>query len=309
MASRRRPDSASAYGRKASTAGKLPVAEPTSPKSFLMILLMHICKKILLVDVQVKLAIYACYVTVVSLVTDIFPLPPSYFSNRGNVLNQYFVKLGWGWTLLILGSFILVTSYTYCCGNLYLVRRHLSRLVVGTFWWYVCTSVFLYVDDLTGVCQFGDQLQYKSKRECVKAGFVWSGFDISGHMFLLMHCLLMISEEARILNSWGKIADFIKQEEEGATGKVTAEEFEKLKSISTDYKVHFRVSVVLITLLQLLWEVMLLSTTLYFHNMPSKLLAACFAVVPWYITYYVWYKIDDISPGVPGNGPIKLVKL
>ncbi|ELU17239.1 hypothetical protein CAPTEDRAFT_119376 [Capitella teleta] len=308
MASRaRRPDS-STFGRKPSTPGKLPVAEPTSPKQFLMMLLMHVCRKILLVNINAKIGLYAICVTAVSLVTDIFPPPPSYFSNRYNFLNQYFVKLGWGWTLLVLGNFIAVSSYTYCCGNMQLVKRHLSRLVAGTFWWYVCTSVFLYVDDWTGACQFGDELDYRSKRDCIKAGFVWTGFDISGHTFLLMHNLLIISEETRVLGCWDKITEFIKMEEEAPTGKITLGDFEKLKSVVVEYKVYFRVSVVVLTLLQILWEIMLLATVLYFHNMPSKLLAACFAVVPWYLTYHVWFKIEEISPGLPGTGPIRLIK-
>ena len=295
-------------GKKPTASGKLPVAEPTTPKNFFLILMMHVCKKILLIDVNVKIGIYACAVSVVSLITDIFPVPQSYLSNRKNFLNQYFVKLGWGWTFLVLGNFIFVSSYTYCCGNFKLVRRHLSRLAVGTFWWYTCTAIFEYVEDVTGVCQFGEEVDYTTKRECIKAGFVWSGFDISGHTFLLLHCLLLISEESRILTCWEKVSDFIKKEEETPTQKITVEEFTKLKEIVTDYKTYFRVSVVLITCLQLIWEVMLLSTVLYFHNMPSKLLAACFAIVPWFITYNMWFKIDEISPGLPGMGPIKLIK-
>jgi len=90
---------------------KLPVAEPTSIGKFAVILLMHICKKILLFDTTTKLAIYVFCITVLSVVTDMFPFPRTYFSDKRNALNQVFVKWGWGWTCTILGMFIYFTRY------------------------------------------------------------------------------------------------------------------------------------------------------------------------------------------------------
>ena len=37
----------------------------------------------------------------------------SYFANSDNVLNQWFVKLGWFWTGLLVANFIYWTSNTY----------------------------------------------------------------------------------------------------------------------------------------------------------------------------------------------------
>ena len=45
-----------------------------------------------------------------------------------------------------------------------------------------------------------------------------------------------------------------------------------------------------LAILTILWEFMLLSTALYFHDTFYKLMAAVIAVFFWYITYYVWYK-------------------
>jgi len=74
---------------------------------------MHICKKILLFDTTTKLAIYIFCITVLSVVTDMFPFPRTYFSNKRNALNMIFVKWGWGWTCTILGMFIY---FTRCVG-------------------------------------------------------------------------------------------------------------------------------------------------------------------------------------------------
>ena len=93
------------------TGAKLPVAEPASIGKFAVILLMHICKKILLFDTTTKLAIYVFCITVLSVVTDMFPFPKTYFSDKRNALNQVFVKWGWGWTCTVLGVFIYFTRY------------------------------------------------------------------------------------------------------------------------------------------------------------------------------------------------------
>jgi len=101
-------------GRKPATAtgaAKLPVAEPTSFRKFCVILLMHVCKKILLFDTTTKLAIYIFCITVLSIITDRFPIPKTYFSDKRNALNQVFVKWGWAWTCTILGIFIYFTRY------------------------------------------------------------------------------------------------------------------------------------------------------------------------------------------------------
>ena len=74
------------------SSGKLPVAPPTSLGKFGVILAMHVCKKILLIDPMKRMGYYLCIVTVLSLVTDLFPVPRSYFSDKRNILNVYFVK-------------------------------------------------------------------------------------------------------------------------------------------------------------------------------------------------------------------------
>jgi len=94
------------------TGAKLPVAEPTSVGKFCIILLMHVCKKILLFDTTTKLAIYILCITVLSIITDMFPFPRTYLSDKRNALNQVFVKWGWAWTCTLLGIFIYFTRYT-----------------------------------------------------------------------------------------------------------------------------------------------------------------------------------------------------
>jgi len=103
------------------TGAKLSVAQPASVGKFCVILLMHVCKKILLFDTTTKLAIYVFCITVLSIITDMFPFPRTYFSDKRNALNQVFVKWGWGWTCTILGMFIY---FTRCVGVLHHMSSH-----------------------------------------------------------------------------------------------------------------------------------------------------------------------------------------
>jgi len=57
--------------------------------------------------------------------------------------------------------------------------------------------------------------------------------------------------------------------------------------------------------LTVLWEFMLLSTALYFHDTSSKIGAGLVAVFFWFITYRVWYRQKNTSlmtPCSPGDG-------
>ena len=109
------PSAASSTGAAGSSTtssppiGKLPVAAPTSIGHFAVIFVMHICRKILLIKTNIKLWTYVLILIVVSVVTDHFPAPRCYFSDKRNILNQYFVKLGWGWTCSLIALLIYFT--------------------------------------------------------------------------------------------------------------------------------------------------------------------------------------------------------
>jgi hypothetical protein len=62
-----------------------------------------------------------------------------------------------------------------------------------------------------------------------------------------------------------------------------------------------RILYVALAALTILWEFMLLSTALYFHDTLHKIAAAGLAVFFWYITYYVWYRRDSPSLLYPSS--------
>lgn len=46
----------------------------------------------------------------------------------------------------------------------------------------------------------------------LKNGYFWNGFDISGHCFILIYSSLVMIEEAKAINGWERIKDYIRDE-------------------------------------------------------------------------------------------------
>ena len=232
-----------------------------------------------------KAAIYWLLVVFGSFIHDFIPLPQSYFSNKRNVFNVYFVKFSWGWTLSLLIVFVGLTSSIYTSCNLVLMAKHYGRLLVATFSWYFWVNLFLYIEDLTGVCE-GDE-KFTTRRSCKTQGFHWNGFDISGHAFLLIHCCLVIGEEIQLMKHWEKFIT--------GTNKASGRQEHAMLTP------FVRLAFLCIVILQLLWEFMLVCTAVYFHSVYQKVLGAAVAIFTWRVTYRCWYH-TDLSPGLPwGN--------
>ncbi|KFQ48975.1 Fat storage-inducing transmembrane protein 2, partial [Nestor notabilis] len=185
----------------------------------------------------------------------------------------YFVKVAWAWTFWLLLPFITVTTYQFAKSKLLYGRmksilavlRRLSTLLVGTAIWYICTRVFMYIENLTGACSTSGKVS--------EPRGIWNGFDISGHCFLLSYCALMIMEEVAVL-----------------------------EGLSIDQNSRLRVVInalfVSLCFLTMIWVFMFLSTALYFHDFSQKLIGALIGLSAWYGTYRSWY-LKPFSPGLP----------
>ena len=243
-----------------------------------------------LMPTSFKIAFYWLVVLVGSFIHDFLPLPPSYLSNKRNVFNVYFVKLGWGWTLLLLIPFISLTSSVYTSLNPFAILRHLSRMAVATWGWYFWVNLFVYIEELTGFCEGEEKLI--SKRSCYQEGFYWNGFDISGHCFILIYSALVISEELQPKLHWSSI---IAPVEQASPENINGCQHRNIARIITPFVEGF---FLFSGLLLILWEFMLVCATIYFHTVYQKVLGALIAMFTWYITYRVWYH-DALSPGLP----------
>src|SRR5437868_3074502 len=99
---------------------------------------------------------------------------------------------------------MFLTSSVYCGGDKKRILRHYSRLAIGTIIWFIWTNVFRINEETTGQCltQEGVLFSVRGKRSCSTKGGRWASFDISGHAFLLMWCVLLITEEAKAILGW-----------------------------------------------------------------------------------------------------------
>ncbi|EDO46451.1 predicted protein, partial [Nematostella vectensis] len=209
-----------------------------------------------------------------SFLHDFLPIPSSYLSNKRNVFNVYFVKIGWGWTWGLLTAVTILASWVHTPGNLVSMLRHYSRLFVATLAWFLWVSLFEQIEHWTGVCK--GQSSLDSKYVCHKKGFLWRGFDISGHCFLLIHCALTISEEIQVVRHLTM------------SGKYWYKILRPL--IVTAF--------ICTAALLVLWEAMLVLTCLYFHTVYQKILGALIAIFTWFGTYHYLYK-ENVIPFIP----------
>ncbi|XP_068188459.1 acyl-coenzyme A diphosphatase FITM2 isoform X2 [Antennarius striatus] len=196
----------------------------------------------------------------------------------------YFVKLAWGWTLLLLTPFLLLSNSSFGRSVSFLIQRMLS-LVVATAIWYACTSTFFYIEGVTGLCFESRTMgaineEFTSIKDCKQAGFHWHGYDISGHSFILAYASLFIMEET-----------------------------EPMASLKTVYlsalpRMILKLLYVALHLMLVIWVWMFICTSVYFHDPSHKLVGTVCGLLGWFLTYRVWY-LKPLSPGLPPQHHLK----
>lgn len=201
--------------------------------------------KIILQNNRIK--IYCGLILLCSLLS----LPEDYKLDKRNLLNQWFVKLGWFWTNIFTLPIIFITTKS---NDKEAVSKTIFRIITCTILWYTSVNLFQYIDDATG-------------------------FDISGHTFLLMFSNLLITSELKLLES--KLAKN-RREKEILGAKSAGDQF-----IFPESKIgKFKISLLVLTLL---WDFMLIQTALYYHTIIQKVIAAIWAIGSWYLLHINFY--------------------
>lgn len=295
---------------KAETRGTRPTSTPTSIREVLVMMILHVCKKSIFFDINLKVALYLGSLFLISLIGDFIPFPKTYFSRSDNLFNVYFVKMGWAWTLLFSVPYLFLTSFTLCCGNMQkFLKHHLPRILIATVFWFVWTKLFNIIETNYGRCTIRT---FETKYSCLKAGHFWHGFDISGHAFILIYSSLVLIEEARPIIKWESIKEHIRNEvhnrnirEPSNTNplrNLTDKEIKELSFLYDRFTPAIRTLFIGMTGLQLLWDVMLVCTMLYYHKMIEKVLSGIFAILTWFFTYRAWYPSQQLLPDSAGTG-------
>ncbi|XP_031616588.1 fat storage-inducing transmembrane protein [Contarinia nasturtii] len=292
------------------TKGTRPTSNPTTVREVLLQVLMFLCKKIIFFDVNLKVALYLGSLFLVSLIGDFAPYPKTYFARSDNIFNVYFVKWGWAWTLVLSVPYLVLTSFILCCGNRgKLFKEHLPRIVIATFFWLTWTKAFNFIETMYGRC---NAKGVDTKIACLKGGHFWHGFDISGHAFILIYSSLVLIEEAKPIIGWENIKEHLRNEDHNRNTREDSssnplrnledDEFQTVKEMYEKYTPLIRILFISMTALQLLWDVMLVCTMLYYHKMIEKVLSGIFAILTWFFTYRAWYPAHSLLPNSVGHG-------
>lgn len=223
-------------GSNVAPTGRRPLPEPMTIANTILMVILHVCRKAVLIDAKYKVGIYLGFLFVGSTISDIgFPIPRTYLANKNNIFNLYFVKLGWGWTFTLTSLYIYLSTSVYCAGDKRRTMHHLLRMVVGTAVWFLVTNFFVFIEARTGSCSSS---KITSRVNCLNRGHRWIGFDISGHCFLLIYCHLLIAEELRTLFNWERIADIIRNEQfddDSPMKNLTEEQKQSLRELYPRY--------------------------------------------------------------------------
>jgi hypothetical protein len=241
---------------------------------------------------------------------------PSYFAQKKNVFNVYFVKVGWFWTTAAFVMFVLLHP-GFGAGLSARRARAVLRYAAVTTWWVFVTQWFfgpplidrgfMYTGGMCEVLRdpaaredMSDARQYITAATCKAVGGSWKGgHDISGHVFLLilgsslLWCEFLPAitrveglRDGRLITlADGKIASVaVEKEPTRAEGEATAR------------GVKFALGVA-----ALMWW-MLLMTAAYFHTWFEKFTGLLVAFVGLYTVYFLPRSLPQLRAwlGMPG---------
>ncbi|CAK9295010.1 unnamed protein product [Gordionus sp. m RMFG-2023] len=281
------------------------IVTTASYSEYFYIISVYIAKTILFSNIETRAAFYLAYILAGSIICDFFTPPTTFLASKYNHLNQYGVKIGWGWTITLLIPFIFSVSYVISNQNILIALKNCSRLLFATGIWYFWTTLFLIIERTVGVCILKEEKIAYSL--CHSRGGKWIGLDLSGHIFLLTYCQLIIGEECKIYKYWenfknncnakgNRTLNTNKSQTNSSSLPQNITQLRRCNSWDRIIKYNF----LFIALLSLLWEVMILGTILYFHTTIQKFSAALIAVSSWFLTYKMYYTTNkNLSPGIP----------
>lgn len=215
----------------------------------------------------------------------------SVFAKRTHFLYRMFLRSGWGWTCIFVGSFVFVLSFSIR-RSLSLSLRHLSRLLLAGGLWLGFCKLLDVLENATGSCyepldatsdvSNGQPLlvlhEGESKAVCLRAGMLWRGYEVSEDVFLLCLCCLLLAEETAVFGPYLKLG--------GAS--------------DAPLRILFLFCVVLLNL----WIFLLLCLLAYFPQFPTQLLGGALGCLSWRVLYQGWYRMGPswYCPGRPGLG-------
>jgi hypothetical protein len=241
---------------------------------------------------------------------------PSYFAQKKNVFNVYFVKVGWFWTTL---AFLVFLVFHPGFGQGLSKRRvnAVLRYFAITTWWVFVTQWFFgppLIDTMFrftgGQCErlrdpdqredMSDTREFITSATCKAVGGTWKGgHDISGHVFLLIlgSSLLWLEFLPALTRVEGLRDGRLITMDDGKTASVAVEkERVKAEDDATARGVKFALGVA-----GLMWW-MLLMTAAYFHTWFEKFTGLAVAFTGLWMVYFMPRGVPQVRAllGMPG---------
>jgi len=254
-------------------------------------------------------------------------LAPSYFAQKRNVFNVYFVKKGWFWTTLALFVFIFTHPSMGPPGRPVLTPRRLRasvRYLLTTLLWVAVTQWFFgpplidrsfrftggqceLIRDPNAREEMSDTREILTHAACKVVGGTWKGgHDISGHVFMLilgsamlwmevLPCVLRASglRESRLVRMHdGKVASAAAEADREVHGLSKGADEEKVAGLGL--KVALGVT-------GLSWW-MLLMTAAFFHTWFEKFTGLLVALFGIWMVYFLPRGVPALRAvvGMPG---------
>jgi Inositol phospholipid synthesis and fat-storage-inducing TM len=258
-------------------------------------------------------------------------LAPSYFAQKKNIFNLYFVKVGWFWVTLSMALLLLTHPYfgrpldvlSHPLGRNMRRAKAALRWLCATLVWAAVTQWFFgpplidrsfrltggmceVLDDPEKTARMSTEREVLTHAACKAVRGQWKGgHDISGHVFLLILGSAMLwmemlpvvlharglREERRIAMSDGRTVTAAVE----AEGKPATEK-EKENNLVTSLGVKLAVGIVALS-----WW-MLLMTAAFFHTWVEKFTGLLVAFAGLWLVYFLPRGVPAVRNvlGMPG---------
>lgn len=254
---------------------------------------------------------------------------PSYFAKKSNVLNVYFVKIGWLWTTLAFALVLFTQSSHGTPFQPTFNKRRLQALAryacITTAWIFVTQWFFgapiidrsfrwtggkcavILSDSPAGQmerAEMSDAAEALTHAACKAIGGQWSGgHDISGHVFLLIlgSAMLWLESLPAVLRMQGLRESRPIRTESGLVRQALYEAVEDPSTAAgTSTSLGIGVKVALAVAALAWW--MLLMTATYFHTWFEKLTGLLVAFLALYAVYFLPRAVPQLRKvlGLPG---------
>ncbi|XP_042217462.1 acyl-coenzyme A diphosphatase FITM2-like [Homarus americanus] len=240
----------------------------------------------------VKIGYYFFTLVALSMIKETVEVPHvETITGKYSFFNRIFVKKGWAFTVstLILHQ---LTSITLLIEWKARLKQFVVRAITTTFFFYIwCVVIFNEIEKYTESCTYKNIKINLPKKECNRQeGHVYTALDISGHIYLLTFCVLVMMEESKEILYFLCLGGYLRGVSINTPEKIIwPKRGGKLsKSLRTRFTIVAPLvifSFLCIFLLSLLWDAMLLVTMIYYHTILEKTLGSFLAVSMWCLLY------------------------